>query len=229
MLQVQQIIQAETLAKKLYKDTKKSLDSGVGLAKVEQRMLYELVNSSKQVKDAEQFVQHVEKFINVAYHTEDSQNLRDTSVRATFVQPLKVLCEKFPTIHSAVKRREQSQQEYSKYLSKRDKLARDASSTQSGKYDANEKYLERTRSDFDRRTKQLNEDVPKFLTERFSYFDPCFKAMVQSNLNCNEATKAVYDKMNEEFGASVLLSDEEFSQTTEKMLEDIRSLSIVIK
>lgn len=225
--QAQQVAQAEHFAKKLHKDTKKYVESNISLSKIEQRMWQDLLNSSKQIKDADEVTEHAEKLREIAYLSEESEIQKDAITRTTFLQPVKGMCEKFPSVHSAIKRREQSQQDYAKYLTKREKLSRDSNSTQSGKFDANEKYLERTKTDFDRRTKELNEDLPKFLIERLNYFDPCFKALLQSQLNHCEKTKSLYDQVGDDVGISVLPSEAEFEKETEKMLEDIRALSIV--
>ena len=147
--------------------------------------------------------------------------------RSTFIQPLKGLNDKFPGIHSAVKRREQSQQDYTKYLARKEKFAKDPSSTQSGKYEANEKYLERTKTDFDRRTKQLQDDLPKFNSECLNYFDPCFKALMQAELNHNENLKSLYEDLAKDFGIENEVTDEEFQHDIDKLLEDITALSIV--
>eukprot|EP00794_Sanderia_malayensis_P012165 gene12165-13420_t len=181
--QVQQVVVAENLSKKLYKNTKKCLESSISLSKLEQRIAYELFNSSKLIKDSEHLVEHAEMLKDVAAQIEDSQQQRDAIIRQTFVRPIKGLCEKFPTIHSAVKRREQSQQDYIKYFSRKEKLSRDPNSMQSGKFDANEKYLDRTRSDHERRTKQLSEDIPKFLHQK--WLEPVHRCQFPRDLIVN--------------------------------------------
>ena len=221
---VQAISQMEQNLRKLHKDTKKFVESSGGLARVEQRMMTELLNGARQVKGGGELVEYADKLSEVSRKCSESQNERDGIIRSTLILPLKRLDEKFPVIHSAVKRKEQSQQDYLKYLNRKEKFARDPSSSQSGKYDANEKYLERTRIDLERRNKQLQEDLPKFLSESFNYFDPCFKAMMQSELNHNQNMKNLHNDLAEEFGVQ---KDECPSQDVNKLLEEIKTLSIV--
>ena len=224
---LQDIVQMEQTLKRMHKDTKKFMDSSSSLAKLEQKMVTDLYNSSKLIKDADELESHAEKLKTICNETENSQQQRDVITRSTFVKPLKGLNEKFACIHSAVKRKDQSQQDYLKYLAKRDKLAKDPSTSQSGKYEANEKYLERTKTDFERRTKQLHEDLPRFYSEAVNYFDPCFKAFLQGELNHNEKGKMLYDELAQDFKVPNDMTVEEFNSQVDKMLEEIKTISIV--
>ena len=225
---VQAVSQMEQNLKKLRKDTKKFVESSCGLSKAEQRMMAELVNGARQVKGGEDLADYAEKLNEVARKCSESQSERDAIIRSTLMQPLKRLDEKFPVIHSAVKRKEQSQQDYMKYLGRKEKFSRDPSSSQSGKYDANEKYLARTKSDLERRNKQLQEDIPSFLLGSVNYFDPCFKAMMQSELNHNQNMKNLHDNLAQESGAQEDLTDQSIEYLdVNKMLEEIKALSIV--
>lgn len=224
---VQTISQLEQNIKRLHKDTKKSAESSGGMTRVEQRMMVELLNSARQIKDGGDLVDYVEKLAEVTRKSSESQIDKDAIMRSTLIQPLTGLDDKFPVIHAAVKRREQSQQDYLKYLGRRDKFARDPNSSQSGKYEANEKYLDRTKADFERRSKQLQEDVPKFLFESLNYFDPCFKALMQSELNHNERVRNLYEDLAKDFQSQTAKKNDTFDQEVDKMLEEIKALSIV--
>ena len=224
---VQTISQMEQNIKKLHKDTKKFVESSGGLTRVEQRMMMELLNGARQVKEGEGLASCAENLSEVSRKSGESQIERDAIIKRTLIQPLKGLNDKFPVIHAAVKRREQSQQDYMKYLGRKEKFARDPNSSQSGKYDANEKYLERTRNDLERRNKQLQEDLPNFLSESLNYFDPCFKAMMQSELNHNQKMKTLHEDLANEFGVEKDQTEESISQDMDKMLEEIKALSIV--
>ena len=225
---VQAVSQMELNLKKLHKDTRKFVEASCGLSRAEQRIMTELVNGARQVKGGEDLAEYAEKLNEVARKCSQSQTERDGIIRSTLLKPLKLLDEKFPVIHSAVKRKEQSQQDYMKYLGRKEKFSRDPSSSQSGKYDANEKYLARTRGDLERRSKQLQEDLSSFLLESVNYFDPCFKAMMQSELNHNQNMKNLHDNLAQESGVEDDPSDKSNEYLdVNKMLEEIKALSIV--
>ena len=80
-VRVQQVVLIEQVMKKLHKDTKKSVESSSALSKVEQRMMFELLNSAKSIKDAEMLTESAEKLTNVSCQTEDSQSQRDVIIR----------------------------------------------------------------------------------------------------------------------------------------------------
>ena len=224
---VQAISQMEQNLKRLHKDTKKFVESSGGLTRVEQRMMIELLNGSRLIRGGEELAEYVEKLNEVSRKCNDSQNERDGIIRSTLLHPLKRLDEKFPVIHSAVKRREQSHQDYLKYQGRKEKFSRDPSSSQSGKYDANEKYLERTKIDLERRNKQLHEDMPNFLSESLNFLDPCFKAMMRSELNHNQNMTNLHENLSQESGAQNDQTDGFSNQNVEKMLQQIKALSIV--
>lgn len=80
-VRVQQVVQIEQAMKKLHKDTKKSVESSSALSKVEQRMMFELLNGAKLIKDAEMLTESAEKLTNISCQTEDSQSQRDVIIR----------------------------------------------------------------------------------------------------------------------------------------------------
>ena len=80
-VRVQQVVLIEQAMKKLHKDTKKSVESSSALSKVEQRMMFELLNGAKSIKDAEMLTESAEKLTNVSCQTEDSQSQRDVIIR----------------------------------------------------------------------------------------------------------------------------------------------------
>ena len=80
-VRVQQVVLIEQAMKKLHKDTKKSVESSSALSKVEQRMMFELLNGAKSIKDAEMLAESAEKLTNVSCQTEDSQSQRNVIIR----------------------------------------------------------------------------------------------------------------------------------------------------
>ena len=208
---------------------KKCCESNNALSNSSQKMTSELTMSARQIADAGDLVDFAESLKNVTLQIDESDRQMQNTVKKAFIEPMRKFHQTFSNAHGAIKRREQSLQDYSKYMTRREKFQKDPSFQRSGKYDANEKYLFSARVDFERRNRQLMDDLPKFYAGRITYFEPCFEALIKAQMNHYDNAKTLFEVLDDKFNCSwdIPLQEEEFQQEVNKMLDDIKSISIV--
>jgi len=180
--QIQSFTDCEAVSKKVYKDAKVLMADNTNVAKAQQKIAQDMTGYAQSLSHPE-LVQTIDSLNNCVtqqaeYYTELSGNNR-----TTFVEPLRKFHSSFQMVQSAIKRRDQSSQDLQRYLVRREKYLEKGMYQQSGKFDANERYLNLARADFQRRNDKITEELPKFYQARSEYFEPCYQAYVQSMVN----------------------------------------------
>ena len=146
----------------------------------------------------------------------------------TFLFTLQVQ-QHYTSVSSAMKRRDQSLQDYKKYLTRHEKfLEKEGTAPQSGKFDANERYLALAKSDFERRNMKLVEELPKFYESRLTYFQPCFEAAIKSEYNYFKSSRDIFEKLGTSVDCPLeQKSDDDYREDMARRLNEIKALSIV--
>ncbi|XP_065515365.1 bridging integrator 3 isoform X4 [Lathamus discolor] len=133
----------------------------------------------------------------------------------------------FPSLNMAVKRREQTLQDYKRLQSKVEKYEeKERTGPVLAKLHQAREELRPVREDFEAKNKQLLEEMPKFYSSRIDYFKPSFEALVRAQV-------VYYTEMHKIFGELTAqidqpgLSDEQRERDNDAKLSELRALSIV--
>lgn len=177
--EVEKFQKTEANTRKMYKDMKRYVEQNSGLIKTHQKFGQDLaVNGIGTVKGDEPLNEALEDMQQVLQKRCDLQIELNSSLRKLFIDPMKKFNVHFNTVNSAMKRRDQSLQDYAKYLNRREKYKeKENNPSQSGKFDANERYLALAKADFEHRNAKLMETIAKFYEYQLTYFEPCFEGM----------------------------------------------------
>ena len=226
--EVQTFNDVEASTRKTYKDCKRYIEDNVNVVKSQQRIGQDLIATSANISSDDQLHATAEMVYQVTQKQADLYSELNSNLRRTFVEPLKKFSANFNTVNSAIKRREQSLQDYARYLNKREKYMEKGTLQQSGKFDANERYLTLAKADFERRNTKLLEELPKFYESRSAYFAPCYEALVKSQIQFYKDSRDLFEELSVKVECPTeQWSDEQYAAEISNRLSDIKSLSIV--
>ncbi|XP_010137358.1 PREDICTED: bridging integrator 3, partial [Buceros rhinoceros silvestris] len=95
--------------------------------------------------------------------------------------PLTRFSNVFPSLNMAVKRREQTLQDYKRLQSKVEKYEeKERTGPVLAKLHQAREELRPVKEDFEAKNKQLLEEMPKFYSSRIDYFKPSFESLVRA-------------------------------------------------
>ena len=225
---IERLNKVEASTRKVYKEEKRHLESNAALNKMLQRFAQEL-NINTCVKETDEKLFNVTQNLQqTLVHQSEFLHELNSNVRKVFVDPMKKFTTNFALVNNAIKRREQSLNEFVKYNNRREKFLEKENHVQSGKFDANERYLALAKADFERRNKKLLEELPKFFDCRMTYFMLCFEGLVKSERDYFTKSREIYEQLSERVDCPIeQRTEEEYREETSKRLADIRALSIV--
>lgn len=227
--QVEKFNQTEANTRKMYKDMKRYVEQNAGLVKTHQKFGQDIASvGSVGGKNDEKLNKAVENIQQVMIKQCDLEIELNANLRKLFIDPMKKFGVHFNTVNSSIKRREQSLQDYAKYLNRREKYKEKENTALSGKYDANEKYLASAKADFERRNAKLLETLPKFYEYQLSYFEPCFEGVIRSHYSDVKNSRDLYEELAEKLDCPTeQWTDDQYEQETKNRLAEIKALSIV--
>lgn len=218
--------QLEDQIKKLHKDMKKSTEADVAMSKSAVKISSDLL--ANPLCDQDQTFMETVTALDTAMRRMDAFNQEKVNqIQKTTVEPLKKFGNVFPSLNMAVKRREQTLQDYKRLQSKVEKYEeKEKSGPVLVKLHQVKEELRPVREDFEAKNKQLLDEMPKFYNSRIDYFQPSFEALIRAQV-------VYYTEMSKIFGDLTGqidqqgISDEERQKENEAKLNELRALSIV--
>ncbi|XP_057311813.1 bridging integrator 3-like [Hydractinia symbiolongicarpus] len=227
-LQVQKFAKIEANTRKMYKDVKHNVEDNSGLLKAQQKLAQELTTNANAVEGELALNSVTENIQRTLLKQAECQTELNSNIRKAVIEPMKKFSGNFNSINSAIKRREQSLQDYTKYLNRREKFIEKDGQPQSGKFDANERYLALAKADFERRNTKLLQELPKFHECRLTYFDPCLEGLIKSQYSYYKQTRDIFEELSEKVDCPTeQWTDEQYKEETRRRLNEIKALSIV--
>ncbi|XP_033632879.1 bridging integrator 3-like [Asterias rubens] len=226
--EVHKIEVLDEATKKLYKDMKHCIEAMGALSKTQCRIGQNLaaspvLNTEESLKSLEQINKSISQIES------RTQELNANSVRM-MIEPMKKFSTIFPSLYIALKKREQCLQEYSRCQGKLEKYQdRERTGPNLAKLESCKKNLEAAKEEYDRQHKELMEAMPSFFEGRVEYFQPCFEALIKSQVTYyTECFKIYVDLAVQLEDKDTLQSDEDFEMDLHRRLCEIRALSIVV-
>ncbi|KAI0211819.1 Bridging integrator 3 [Lamellibrachia satsuma] len=215
--------------KKVYKDTKRCIESQTAQNKSEVKMVQDLANSPL-VREEETLQPLVEQWSSTATKLEQLTNELNTNYYKTVVEPMKKFSTIVPSTQAAVKKRDQSLQEYSRYLAKVEKYReKERTGPNVVKLDAARKALLMAKDDFQTQNSILTGELPRFYDHRIDYVQPCFQALIKSQVKYYTDARNIYTDLSRRLGGEKDdLPSDVYNQRIQQKLTEIRALSITL-
>ncbi|XP_068776557.1 bridging integrator 3 isoform X2 [Struthio camelus] len=218
--------QLEDQTKKLQKDMKKSTDADLAMSKSAVKISSDLLSNPLCEQDPV-FLEMVTAFDTAMKRMDSFNQEKVNQIQKTVIEPLKKFSSVFPSLNMAVKRREQTLQDYKRLQSKVEKYEeKEKTGPVLAKLHQAREELRPVKEDFEAKNKQLLEEMPKFYSSRIDYFKPSFESLVRAQV-------VYYTEMHKIFGDLTAqidepgLSDEQRERENEAKLSELRALSIV--
>lgn len=224
--EVKRVESLDETSKKLYKDTKRWMESNAALSQSEQKIIQDLLLNPVCQSEA-QLNEMVTEWEKATEKQNSHSKELNIVVQKTMADPVKRLNTIFPSIQAALKKREQSLQEYEKSQAKVEKQKnRERTGQNVVKLDLSKKAVERTKAEFDSQNQALSEDLPKFVEGRIEYIQPCLESLIKSQVSYNSEALKIYTDLEDIWKTSKDLS--EMKSQHQQTLSDIKALSITV-
>uniref|UniRef100_A0A3Q4HZY4 Bridging integrator 3 n=1 Tax=Neolamprologus brichardi TaxID=32507 RepID=A0A3Q4HZY4_NEOBR len=148
-------------------------------------------------------------------------------IQKTVVDPLKKYSSVFPSLNMAVKRREQTLQDYKRLQAKVEKYEeKEKTGPVMVKLHQAKEELRPVKDDFEAKNKQLLDEMPKFYQSRIDYFQPSFEALIRAQVVYFTEMYKIFSELTDQIDQAGL-TDEQRERETEAKLSELRALSIV--
>nr|XP_013817092.1 PREDICTED: bridging integrator 3 [Apteryx mantelli mantelli] len=174
--------QLEDQTKKLQKDMKKSTDADLAMSKSAVKISSDLLSNPLCEQDPV-FLEMVTAFDTAMKRMDSFNQEKVNQIQKTVIEPLKKFSSVFPSLNVAVKRREQTLQDYKRLQSKVEKYEeKEKTGPVLAKLHQAREELRPVKEDFEAKNKQLLEEMPKFYSSRIDYFKPSFESLVRAQV-----------------------------------------------
>ncbi|KNC98991.1 amphiphysin-like protein RVS161 [Spizellomyces punctatus DAOM BR117] len=180
----------ENKAENLHREAKGYLDAVRGMTLAQQRIA-ETINSFYEEGSPLGYAGAQYK-LAVSKMDEQARSELDTNYRVTVLDPLGKLVAVFPDFNDARKIRQKKLLDYDRLRSNVRKLV-EKPSDDPQKLPRAEAEANAAREIYEHYNQQLINEIPKLIDLRVPYLDPCFEALVKSQLRFNESA---FDKLN---------------------------------
>nr|XP_021154579.1 bridging integrator 3 [Columba livia] len=218
--------QLEDQTKKLQKDMKKSTDADLAMSKSAVKISSDLL-SNPLCEQEPGFLEMVTAFDTAMKRMDSFNQEKVNQIQKTVIEPLKKFSGAIPSVCMAVKRREQTLQDYRRLQARLEKYEdKERTGPVLAKLHQAREELRPVKEDFEAKNKQLLEEMPKFYSSRIDYFKPSFESLVRAQV-------VYYTEMHKIFGDLTAqidrpgLSDEQRERENDAKLSELRALSIV--
>ncbi|KAL4232276.1 Bridging integrator 3 [Mactra antiquata] len=226
--EVKKLEELDEVSRKLYKDGKRYVEANNGLSKAEHKIVQDLKSSGICETDR-QFYLNVESWEKSLDELDKNRQEMNTNIQKTVVEPMKKYSSVFPSVQSAIKKREQSLQDYNKTQAKYNKYQdRDRTGQNIVKLDTNKKALDSAKEEFENQNLALRQDLPQFIDGRIDYFKPSFDALIRSQLTYSTEAFKTYAEVSSDLFQHSKLSEQERKARINQTLNEMRALSITV-
>uniref|UniRef100_A0A8C3UB62 Bridging integrator 3 n=1 Tax=Catharus ustulatus TaxID=91951 RepID=A0A8C3UB62_CATUS len=172
--------QLEDQTKKLQKDMKKSTDADLAMSKSAVKISSDLL-ANPLCEQEPSFLEMVTAFDTAMKRMDSFNQEKVNQIQKTVIEPLKKFSSVFPSLNAAVKRREQTLQDYKRLQSKVEKYEeKERTGPVLAKLHQAREELRPVKEDFEAKNKQLLEEMPKFYSSRIDYFKPSFESLLRA-------------------------------------------------
>jgi hypothetical protein len=226
----------QAVSKRMYKDMRKCNECEAALIRAGQRIVTDARSSSHRKTEPLKTAMEVlgGTMEELSGHAKTLKANHD----ATFSEPLKRYSNVYKHVEFHARQRELKLQEFEKQQGRLDKLERkhsasypSQSSSPAGmqaKLELTHRSLSSSRADYDRIHQRMMQELPRVLEGRVDYFEHCLQAIVEAQVlyyrDCAASLNSCVERLT---GTAEVPEDHELQTASDKLLAEIRSLSIV--
>ncbi|XP_062507543.1 bridging integrator 3-like [Corticium candelabrum] len=217
--------QVEGLSKRVYKDTKRCTEAISSACKAAQKLGNDLANSS--VVEQTDLKETAEDFRDTMTEMSKLAAQLHSHEQKTVIEPMKKFSQVCPSVDRAVRKRDQKMAECEKLQAKVDKL-KEKSPQQTSKLESTQRELARCKPEFERINSQLTQEIPFLYERRIDYFEPCFEALIKSEMQYYQQCYCLLNDLEEKMHSDDEdMSDDAVEKRIQQQLGAIKALSIV--
>ncbi|CAL1534623.1 unnamed protein product [Lymnaea stagnalis] len=223
---VERLDKLEELTRRLCKDVKKLTEANNALAKSEHKLSQDLLQTQLCTSE-ESFKNLIKKWDDEMERMEKNMTDRNVLLARSVLEPLKKYVGIFPYAQVAVKRREQSLQEFQKCQDRVSKYKeRDRTGQNVVKLDVSTKAFHAAQVDFNNQNTTLMEDIPKMIDDRTDYLQPSLEAEIKSQVQYTTEAVKVYGDLSNLMNGHREHSKHDYASQIQQALTELRALSI---
>ncbi|XP_055859723.1 bridging integrator 3-like [Biomphalaria glabrata] len=216
----------EELTRRLYKDAKKLTEANNVLSKSERKLSQELL-STQLCQSEDTFKNIIDEWDAAMVKMDLHMTDRNVYLHRTVLEPLKKFVSVFPYAQVAVKKREQSLQEFQKCQDKMSKYQdRDRTGPNAVKLEMSKKALQAAQAEFTHQNTALMEDIPKMIDNRTDYFQPSLEAEIKSQVQYTTEAVKVYGELSNLMNGHREHSKHDYASQIQHALTELKALSI---
>ncbi|XP_059144889.1 bridging integrator 3-like isoform X2 [Physella acuta] len=223
---VKKLDELEELTRRLYKDMKRLKESNNALSKVERKLSQDLM-STQLCQSDEHFKRLIDEWDSALLRMDMHMTEKNVLLQRTVLEPLKKYVSIFPYAQVAIKKREQSLQEFQKC---QDKFVKQQETTRTGqnvvKLDMSKKALAAAQADFSSQNTALMQDIPKMIENRTDYFQPSLEADIKAQVQYTTEAVKVYGELSYLMNGHNEQSKHDYVSQIHRALADLKALSI---
>ncbi|CAB4434312.1 unnamed protein product [Rhizophagus irregularis] len=219
-LEEQRIKSLEAKCEKLHKETKGYLESMRTLSSAQLRIAETVNHFYEDSSDNSLVGNKYKEVIDRLDH--DCRTYLDEPYRRTVNEPIGRLCDYFPDINEAIKRRNNKLLDYDKQRAKARKLI-EKPPDDTTKLPRAEQAANEAREMYESLNNQLCTELPKLIDLRVPYIDPTFEALVKIQLKFSQES---YDSLNSLKNHFPPNSEGPVDNNVDAVLQQMRDLAI---
>ncbi|XP_072213191.1 bridging integrator 3 isoform X2 [Excalfactoria chinensis] len=205
---------------------KKSTDADLAMSKSAVKISSDLLNNPLCEQDAA-FLDMVTAFDTAMRRMDSFNQEKVNQIQRTVMEPLKKFSSVFPSLNMAVKRREQTLQDYRRLQNKVEKYEeKERSGPVLAKLHQAREELRPVKDDFEAKNQQLLDEMPKFYMSRIDFFKPSFEALIRAQVCFYSELRSIFSQLTAQIDRPEL-SDEQREKENEGTISEMRALSIV--
>ncbi|XP_059144877.1 bridging integrator 3-like isoform X1 [Physella acuta] len=246
---VKKLDELEELTRRLYKDMKRLKESNNALSKVERKLSQDLM-STQLCQSDEHFKRLIDEWDSALLRMDMHMTEKNVLLQRTVLEPLKKYVSIFPYAQVAIKKREQSLQEFQKC---QDKFVKQQETTRTGQnvvkldmqgtkpnqgsiskkffsqpcsIEQSKKALAAAQADFSSQNTALMQDIPKMIENRTDYFQPSLEADIKAQVQYTTEAVKVYGELSYLMNGHNEQSKHDYVSQIHRALADLKALSI---
>ncbi|BFY97559.1 hypothetical protein BsWGS_00599 [Bradybaena similaris] len=224
--EVKRLDELEELTRRFYKNVKRLTEANSALAKAERKLAQDLL-STNLCQTEETFQHQIEEWDKAMIKMDNHMAERNIVLQRAVVDPLKKYVSIFPFSQVAIKKREQSLQEFQKCQDKMSKYHdKDRTGQNIVRAEMTKKALNAAQNDFTSQNASLMEDIPKLIDSRTEYFQPSLEAEIKSQVQYTTEAVKVYGELSNLMNGHREHSKHDYASQIQQALNELKALSI---
>lgn len=224
--EVKRLDELEEIARRLHKDCRKMTDTNNVLAKTERKLTQDLLPTQLCQNEVD-FLSQMTDWDAALEKLEKDMADMNGNLHHTVLEPLKKFVSMFSYAREAIKKRDQSLQEFQKC---QDRLTKYEERERTGqnlvKLSASKKTLATAQNEFIQQNSGISEDIPKMIDNRTDYFQPSLEALIKLQVQYTTEAVKTYGDLSNTLNGQKEAHKLDYKSQIQQGLTQLRALAI---